>query len=392
MNAVELERIIKLGETSRVQFKLTLDHQDKIAAEIIAMANAKGGMIIFGVEDKTGAIAGLDYVGLQTINNKLATIASDLVKPPVYLSTEALTLYESTPRERNLLIVSIDEGVNKPYKDHNGTIWMKQGSDKRKLLDNAEIARLFQQSANLSADEMEVHGTSVKDLDEWLFSEYFEAEFKCTWQDKNLEFEQALRVKKVLRNNQVTLAGLLFFGRDPQAWKPAFTIKAVSFVGNDVTGIEYRNRQDDIHGPLPELYRQGMMFLNSNLLHLQKDPDFNSRGVLEISEIALREILQNALIHRDYFKNAPVRLFVFDNRVEIISPGTLPNSLSVEEVKYGNPVIRNNQITALASRVLPYSGLGSGLRRAFAEQPDIELVNDMAGEQFIACIPRPGAH
>ncbi|MDR3170810.1 MAG: putative DNA binding domain-containing protein [Treponema sp.] len=384
MNAAELEGIIRLGETSRVQFKLTLDHQDKIAAELIAMANAKGGMIVFGVEDKTGDIAGLDYATLQTINNKMATIANDLVKPPVYLFTEALKL-----KQRNLLIVYIDEGVNKPYKDNNGTIWLKQGSDKRKLLDNAEIARLFQQSANLSADEMEVYGTSINDVDEWLFSTYFKGEFGYTWQEKNLSFEQALRVKKVLRNKHLTLAGLLFFGREPQAWKPAFTIKTVSFFGNDITGTAYRNKQDDIPGPIPELYKQGMMFLSSNLRHLQKDPDFNSRGVLEISEIALRETLQNALIHRDYFKNAPVRLFVFDNRVEIISPGTLPNSLTVEEVKYGNPVIRNNQIAALSSRTLPYSGLGSGLRRAFAEQPDIELVNDTAGEQFIVRIPRP---
>ena len=97
---------------------------------------------------------------------------------------------------------------------------------------------------------------------------------------------------------------------------------------------------------------------------------------------------KNALLHRDYFKNAPVRLLIFDNRVEIISPGKLPNSLTVEDVKYGNPVIRNNQITMFASKTLPYSGLGSGLRRAFNEQPNMELENDIEGEQFIVGFPR----
>ena len=83
-----------------------------------------------------------------------------------------------------------------------------------------------------------------------------------------------------------------------------------------------------------------------------------------------------------------MRILVFDNRVEIISPGKLPNSLTVEEVKYGNPVIRNNQLAMFASRTLPYSGLGSGLRRAFAKQPNMELENDIEGEQFIVRFPR----
>ena len=94
------------------------------------------------------------------------------------------------------------------------------------------------------------------------------------------------------------------------------------------------------------------------------------------------------MVHRDYFKNAPTRLFILDDRIEIISPGALPNSLTVEDIKYGNPVIRNNQIVAFSTRVLPFSGLGSGIRRAYAAQPDIELINDAAGEQFIVKIPR----
>ena len=83
-----------------------------------------------------------------------------------------------------------------------------------------------------------------------------------------------------------------------------------------------------------------------------------------------------------------MRFLVFDNRIEIISSGKLPNSLTVYDVKFDNPVIRNNQIAMFASRTLPYSGLGSGLRRAFAEQPDMELENDVSGEQFIVRFPR----
>ena len=81
-------------------------------------------------------------------------------------------------------------------------------------------------------------------------------------------------------------------------------------------------------------------------------------------------------------------MLIFDDRVEIISPGKLPNALTVEEIKYGNPVVRNNQIAMFSSITLPYSGLGTGLKRAIKEQPDIEFVNDVEGEQFIVKIPR----
>jgi ATP-dependent DNA helicase RecG len=132
-----------------------------------------------------------------------------------------------------------------------------------------------------------------------------------------------------------------------------------------------------------------MKFLKSSLHYLQAGQNFNSIGKLEVSEITLIELVQNALVHRDYFKNSPIRLLIFDNRIEIISPGKLPNSLTVDDIKFGNPVIRNNQLVAFSTHTLPFSGLGSGVKRALAEQPNIELINDTEGEQFIVIIPRP---
>ncbi|WP_373395827.1 ATP-binding protein [Algoriphagus halophilus] len=187
----------------------------------------------------------------------------------------------------------------------------------------------------------------------------------------------------------MTLAGLLFFGIDPQAVKPAFTIKAVSYFGNDIEGNQYRSKPKDLTGTIPELFEKGIDFLNNNLDFIQASESFNAQGKLEVSSIALEELLQNALVHRDYFKNSPIRLLIFDNRIEIISPGKLPNSLTVEDIKFGNPVIRNNQLVSFSTHTLPFSGLGSGVKRALAEQPNIELINDIEGEQFKVIIPRP---
>ncbi|GHT51244.1 transcriptional regulator [Bacteroidia bacterium] len=387
MNTKELLDIVSVGETSTVQFKQEID-DDKIAAEMIAMSNSKGGVILIGIQDKTGEIIGLNYEQLQSYNNRLANIANDKVKPQIHIFTEVVSIHIEN-EDRKVLVVTISEGIHKPYKDKNGAIWIKQGSDKRRETDNAEIMKLFQQGSNLLADEMEVYETRIDDIDERLFADYFKKEFGISYQEKGLSYEEALRAKRVLRNGKVTLAGLLFFGKEPQNIKPAFTIKTVSFFGNDIFGNSYRNKPEDLKGTIPELFKQGMNFLTSNLKHLQQGQDFNSVGVLEISKTALLEILQNSLIHRDYFKNSPVRVLIFDDRVEIISPGKLPNSLTVEEIKYGNPVIRNNQLAMFGANTMPYSGLGSGIRRAIAEQPNIELINDIKGEQFIVKIPRP---
>lgn len=171
MNAIELLDIVSSGETSKVQFKETLDNDDKIAAELIAMSNSKGGIILFGIKDKTGEICGLDYTKLQYIGNRIATIATDFVKPQVFITTEVVTIKAETGSKK-VLVVSIEEGIAKPYKDRNGVIWVKQGSDKRKLTDNNEQIRLFQQSGSLYVDEMIVPNTSIADIDGDKVEEY----------------------------------------------------------------------------------------------------------------------------------------------------------------------------------------------------------------------------
>ena len=106
-------------------------------------------------------------------------------------------------------------------------------------------------------------------------------------------------------------------------------------------GRNHRPVLSGITGTLPELFEKGMSFLKANLHNIQAGQGFNSIGKLEISEVALEEILQNALVHRDYTRNAPIRLLIFDNRVEIISPGCLPDGLTVGSIKLGSAVVRN---------------------------------------------------
>ena len=386
MNADELLDIIKCGETSCVQFKREFGHQDQIAAEMIAMSNTKGGMILFGVEDKTGDIVGLDYANLQSIGNRVAAIANDLVKPAVYITTEVVS-FDSETAPKKVLLVFVDEGIAKPYKDRHGTIWMKQGADKRKLTDNSEIIRLFQQSGVISVDEMIVPDTSTSDIDKDKVSHYVKRIFPDFDESETIFDDVLYQNLSITKNSLLTLGGLLFFAKKPQRFRPALCVKAISFYGNSIGGTQYRDSRDMV-GTIPELFRESMLFFRQNLKHVQKGQDFNSVGILEISEIALEELVQNAFIHRDYTKNAPIRLMIFDDRIEIVSPGCLPNSLTVEKIKLGNAVVRNSLLASYSSKLIKYRGFGSGIIRAMSEQPNTELTNDVEGEQFHVTIRR----
>lgn len=385
MNAIELLDIISAGETSKVQFKQEMD-DDKFAAEMIAMSNSKGGIILVGVKDKTGEVIGLTYDQLQSYNNRLANIANDKIKPQIFISTEVVTISSETG-ENKILVVYLDEGTNKPYKDNSGTIWVKQGADKRRLIDNNEIMRLFQQSGKVYIDEMVIPNTTIADVDKAKVEKYIKA-IQKTGSEVEVEIDEKLLVNlNIMKDNKLTLGGLEFFSKNPQKHRPAFCIKAISFFGNSIGGSSYRDSKD-IEGTIPEMFDQAMGFLTANLRSLQADQNFNTVGQLEISKIALEELLQNALTHRDYSKNSPIRIMIFDDRVEIVSPGALPNSLTVENIKMGNAVVRNNLMVSYCSKLMNYRGFGSGITRALENQPNIELINDVDGEQFIVRIPR----
>lgn len=387
MNALELLDVISTGETSKVQFKREIDSNDSITAEMIAFSNSRGGKMFFGVEDKTGKITGLSTKQIHDYNQLLANIANDMVKPQIFIYTEVISV-SSSEDDKKVLIVEISEGIAKPYKDKNGAIWVKQGSDKRRLTDNNEQIRLFQQSGILYLDEMIIPHTTISDVDASKVEKYVKAVQKRELDESIGITENLLNNLNIIKEGHITLGGLLFFANNPQKYRPTFCVKAISFFGNSIGGKEYRS-SIDIQGTIPEIFEETMRFFTSNLQHVQAGQNFNSVGKLEVSQIALEEFVQNALVHRDYSKNAPIRIMIFDNRIEIVSPGSLPNSLTIENIKMGNAVVRNNLLVSYCSKSMIYRGFGSGINRAMEAQPNIELINDVEGEQFRVIIPRP---
>ena len=379
MEIQELQSILRAGEDSRHQFKRDITNATSLAGEMVAFANSAGGMIIIGVEDD-GQPVGLRSEDIHRLNQLVSNTASSNVKNPI---VENISL-----DGKLLMVVHIPEGVEKPYMDNKGVAWQKSGADKRRITSKEELRRLFQVSDLVNADEVIVKNTSVEDIHTIVFAEFYEKVYGEHIKELDIPIIQLFENLNLAANDRLNLAGLLLFGRNPHKHKPAFIIKAVHFAGNDVEGEIY-NDSRDITGTIQRQYEDGLAFIVRNLKNLQNGKPFNSIGDLEIPEIVLQELLVNALIHRDYFINAPIRIFVFDNRVEIISPGRLPNHLTVQHISNGISNIRNATLASFATKTLPYRGIGTGVRRSIKKYPHIQFINDREGEQFTVIIQRP---
>ena len=374
------------GETTKVQFKQAFTSQKEIAKEMIAFANSKGGAILFGVEDKTGKLVGLSYEQIQQTSRELGNAANEQVRPTIYIETEVVRI-----EKKHFLVCSVEQGKNKPYKNLNGEIWVKQGADKRRITENAEILALFQDSGSYQTDAAGVDGTTLSDLDRYAIDDYLMKVYSLSLDSLGEKAEQMMKNIHILNQaGKPTLAGYLFFGKHPEYNCPTCMVKAVSFFGNDLGGTQYRDTKE-ILGNMPQVYDKCMAFLKSNLHNIQEEgASFNTLGKLEIPENVLEEVLQNALIHRDLLRPAPIRIFIFDNRVEVISPGALAGGLTEEDIRNGKTYQRNPFMATFATNALHYRGIGSGIVRILAECPNLDIVNDSDGNEFKVTIFRGG--
>lgn len=237
----------------------------------------------------------------------------------------------------------------------------------------------------IQADTLPIPDSGLADFDLKAFQTYYQKRYgqPCP------ETEQAssLESMKLLKNQQLTVAGALLFGTNPQRWLPVCMIKAVAFFGNFIGDTEYQD-SEDIYGTLSEQFQRSFAFIKRNLHHIQNNRGFNTIGELEIPQVALEELLVNALMHRDYFDSASIRILVFRDRIEIISPGHLPGNLSTTDIQQGKTKRRNPVLSEHAAHLLPFRGLGSGIHRALQAWPHIELQNHESGNEFRAVITR----
>ena len=188
----------------------------------------------------------------------------------------------------------------------------------------------------------------------------------------------------------LTVAAMLLFGKYTQRWMPMMTAKCICFAGNSVGSKVFRDKVNDadMEGNLLHQYDTIMDFFTRNLHNVQVGEEFNSMGKLEIPYTSLVEFTVNSLVHRSLNMKAPVRIFIFDNRVEIHSPGALPNGLTIDDIKAGTSMPRNMFLFNNAIYLLPYTGVGSGITRALDENIKVTFMNNDKSQEFVITVWR----
>ncbi|MCF6340487.1 MAG: putative DNA binding domain-containing protein [Sulfurimonas sp.] len=374
---------ISNGEDSYTQFKSSITNADKLAQEFVAFSNARGGFLIVGVDDFS-KIVGLNDKDIRKLNQLIGNVINTHIIPPIYPLIQIENI-----ENKKILIIKIDEGSNKPYSTNNGIYLTKAGSDKRKISPQ-ELRRLFAESKNLFPDENIVHKTTIDDIDISKLKKFLKnnnIEILNKLNKNDLDLTTILTNLELLRDNHLTLAGNLIFGETPQRFNPSFYVDCCYFDGNDVGVTKFISKKT-IKGTFDELYEDSMRFLVSQLRSYQVQEDFNSNAQLEIHKEVLTELIVNALVHRDYYINSSIKIFMFHNRVEIISPGKLTNSLTVEKIKNGIAIQRNPILSSICKSILPYTGYGSGIKRVLELNSSVEFVNDVEMEQFRSIVYR----
>ena len=398
---------IKAGEVSGVQFKERILDKYDIACELVAFSNSHGGKLVVGIKDKTGETNALSYSEVQETTNLLSDIASENVVPSILIKIDTVEVEDG-----NLVIATVKEGLNKPYHDNKGIVWVKNGADKRKVFDNAELAEMMTDCGSFAPDEAGVRDATVNDLDATTIKQFLGNRFERVLEKKGLTgdaFNEASLdmicsaiakghdCEKILRNlrfirpdGTLTVAAMLLFGKYTQRWMPMMTAKCICFAGNSIGSKVFRDKVNDadMEGNLLHQYDTIMDFFTRNLHNVQVGDEFNSMGKLEIPYTSLVEFTVNSLVHRSLNMKAPVRIFIFDNRVEIHSPGALPNGLTIDDIKAGTSMPRNMFLFNNAIYLLPYTGVGSGITRALDGDINVTFMNNNKAQEFVITVWR----
>ncbi len=403
----DISKQIKAGEVSGVQFKERILDKYDIACELVAFSNSHGGKLVVGIKDKTGETNALSYSEVQETTNLLSDIASENVVPSILIKIDTVEVEDG-----NLVVATVKEGLNKPYHDNKGIVWVKNGADKRKVFDNAELAEMMTDCGSFAPDEAGVRDATVNDLDATTIKQFLGNRFDRVLENKGLTgdaFNEASLdmicsaiakghdCEKILRNlrfirpdGSLTVAAMLLFGKYTQRWLPMMTAKCICFAGNSVGSKVFRDKVNDadMEGNLLHQYDTIMDFFTRNLHNVQVGEEFNSMGKLEIPYTSLVEFTVNSLVHRSLNMKAPVRIFIFDNRVEIHSPGALPNGLTIDDIKAGTSMPRNMFLFNNAIYLLPYTGVGSGITRALDEDVNVTFMNNDKAQEFVITVWR----
>ncbi|MGD2247151.1 MAG: putative DNA binding domain-containing protein [Candidatus Methanofastidiosia archaeon] len=380
MDKLEIQEKILEGENLHTEFKESIPDNESLAKSIVCFSNTDGGQLIIGVND-SGEIIGVEYP--DEVARKIDDVAFNRCEPPISILSETIKI-----DDKIVLVITIPKGEQRPYRTRSGKYYIRSGNRCRQA-SWQEVRRLYQMSESIFYDETPISRASLSDLDIKYFR-YFLERYLDISPEKRLVENYLENLKVITDNKEPTLAGILFFGVNPQQFIPYAKIIAAYIPGPDVATPPLDKK--DLDGKIPDILDNSLKFFRLYLREEHKIKGFEPELYPEIPESVLREGIVNAVAHRDYTINASIRLFIFDDRIEIRTPGKLPNTVTIESMKMaGSHVLRNPTLYNLLYKIGMVTDIGSGVYRmikSIREKLNKEVELTVTETEFILSIPR----
>ncbi len=371
--SMNIETLITLEESKTLEFKENIDSKERLLASVIALANTSGGKIIIGVQDKTKNIIGI--LNPYAAEERLASLICDSISPFLLPAIEILPW-----RDTHILLIDVPLSPSRPHylskKGPEQSTYVRVGSTNR-LADLHMIESIKRSVYARSYDEEPYLMGEVSHLDREAIEEAFRP-------FRTLETRDLLSLGVITKFQGTiwpTIGGLLFFGNQKERFFPDAWVQAGYFQGENKSIIlDSQNIRTHFH----ETVNQALNFIRRNLRVGLRIEDVAHEEHWEIPRIALREALLNALTHTDYsLQGAPIRVAIFDDRIEIENPGLLPYGLTIEDIQAGFSKLRNRVIARIFRELKQTEQWGSGIQRimkacseAGLEAPSFEEVSN----------------
>ncbi len=334
-----------------------------ILKHLVAFANSEGGQLVIGIEDN-GDITGFKYEKAHSIEEYKNISLIELKETPILVKMNELRVKNVNDEDDKILIITVDFSSDRVIKSYDGKVYLRQ-TDKSKELKFEQILELqYDRGQRFFEDEI-VEDAIIDDLDENLLEEY-----KNRMNVPNIEIDSLLSARNLMKNGKLTNAAILLFAKNPTKYLPQARVRVIKYdgfhvgVGKDINII----KEKTFDGAIPTIIKEVRIFINSQLRDFQY---LNQEGKFDIMpeypEFAWFEGLVNALVHRNYsMRGEHIKVILFDDRLEILSPGLLPNIVPVQNIlkqRYS----RNPRISRFLSELGWVKEMNEGVKRIYSE-------------------------
>lgn len=364
------------GESKNIEYKLTLpDKSEKYIKTIVAFANSQGGKLIIGVDDKTHQVEGVDDDNLFRLMDGIANAVSDSCVPQIIPDIEPQTIDGKT-----VIVVTVEVGKNRPYYlkskgKENGTYIRVAGTSRQAYPE--KIKELEMEGARISWDELTCVGYPVieEDIDK-LCGDIERFREKAGMEAKKVKKEQLINWK-ILKQSEDQLLATNAYALLTSDYFPFAKTQCAVFKGIDRT-VFLDKREFD--GSVYEQIEKAVDFVLRNIRLGATIEGLVRKEKYELPPEAIREMIINAHCHRNFLYESCIQVAVYDDRLEVTSPGGLYNGLTYEELMSGHSRIRNKGIANVFSQMGLVESWGSGIRRILDAAKDYDLAEPVFQE------------